>query len=55
MRAEHRTPCEPPGPAFYAYAYPEPEGFRSANERARRMVSLVLAALLVATVAYVWV
>jgi hypothetical protein len=25
--------CEPPGPAFYAYAYPEPEGFRSSPVR----------------------
>ncbi len=26
---------EPPGPAFYAYAYPEPEGFRAAEIRPR--------------------
>ena len=24
---------EPPGPAFYAYAYPEPDGFRTATVR----------------------
>ena len=29
---------EPPGPAFYAYAYPEPEGFRAASVRPERGV-----------------